>query len=103
MEADRLVASLGRIDVIHRPGKLGLGSAYKQAFQTVLRTTGAEFICQMDADFSHRPVDLRSVLEAACRGVADIVVGSRWIPEVLCPIGRSGGSSCRASVISTRG
>jgi dolichol-phosphate mannosyltransferase len=80
MEADRLVASLGRMDVIHRPGKLGLGSAYKQAFQTVLRTTGAEFICQMDADFSHRPVDLRSVLEAAYRGVADIVVGSRWIP-----------------------
>ena len=80
MEADRLVATLGRMDVIHRPGKLGLGSAYKQAFQTVLRTTGAEFICQMDADFSHRPVDLRSVLEAACRGVADIVVGSRWIP-----------------------
>jgi len=80
MEADRLVASLGRMDVIHRPGKLGLGSAYKQAFQTVLRTTGAEFICQMDADFSHRPVDLRNVLEAACRGVADIVVGSRWIP-----------------------
>jgi dolichol-phosphate mannosyltransferase len=73
-------ASSGRMDVIHRPGKLGLGSAYKQAFQTVLRTTGAEFICQMDADFSHRPVDLRSVLEAAGRGVADIVVGSRWIP-----------------------
>jgi len=34
----------------------------------------------MDADFSHRPVDLRNMLEAACRGVADIVVGSRWIP-----------------------
>jgi dolichol-phosphate mannosyltransferase len=80
MEADRLVASSGRMDVIHRPGKLGLGSAYKQAFQTVLCTTGAEFICQMDADFSHRPVDLRSELEAACLGVADIVVGSRWIP-----------------------
>ena len=79
MEADRLAAALGRIDVIHRAGKLGLGSAYKQAFQTILRTAGTEFICQMDADFSHRPEDLKSMLEAASRGVADIVIGSRWI------------------------
>ena len=80
VEADRLGASSGRMDVIHRPRKLGLGSAYKQAFQTVLRTTEAAFICQMDADFSHRPVDLKTMLEAASRGVADIVVGSRWVP-----------------------
>ena len=80
VEADRLAASSGRMDVIHRPGKQGLGSAYKQAFQTILRSTEVEFICQMDADFSHRPSDLKTMLEAASRGVADIVIGSRWVP-----------------------
>ena len=79
-QAERLAASLGRMDVLHRPRKWGLDSAYKHVFETVLRTTGAEFICQMASNFSHRPVDLGHVIEAASGEVADIVVGSRWIP-----------------------
>jgi dolichol-phosphate mannosyltransferase len=78
-EAERLAASLGRIAVLHRSGKLGLGSAYRQAFAAVLRHTDAELICQMDADFSHRPADLLTMLEAAHCGAGDVVVGARYI------------------------
>jgi dolichol-phosphate mannosyltransferase len=78
--AVRLAASDPRVTVIRRPGKLGLGSAYRQAFQAVLKRKEAGFICQMDADFSHRPADLMKVIEAARRGDGDVVVGSRYVP-----------------------
>ena len=79
-EAERLAASSRRVTVIRRSGKLGLGSAYRQAFQTILKHTDADLICQMDADFSHRPVDLMKMIEAARIGKGDVVVGSRYIP-----------------------
>lgn len=79
-EANRLAtASPGRVTVMHRPGKLGLGSAYRQAFAEVLRSTQAELICQMDADFSHRPADLLRMLDAAHCGAGDVVVGARYV------------------------
>lgn len=78
-EAERLAVSLGRITVLHRSGKLGLGSAYRQAFAFVLRNSEAELICQMDADFSHRPADLLTLLDAAHCGAGDVVVGARYI------------------------
>jgi len=67
----------GRMHVIHRSGKLGLGSAYIQGFGRAL-TLGAEAIAQMDADFSHAPEKLVE-MAAALEGV-DAVIGSRYVP-----------------------
>ena len=47
----------GRVQVLHRPGKMGLGSAYIQGFKMALER-GAEAVGQMDADFSHDPLDI---------------------------------------------
>ena len=66
----------GRIDVLHRPGKLGLRSAYLGGFQKIL-DTDADVIVQMDADFSHDPaalVDMAKLLETH-----DVVLGSRYV------------------------
>jgi dolichol-phosphate mannosyltransferase len=75
--AERLSSVEPRIKVLHRPGKLGLGSAYIEGFQYALRH---EYDCvvEMDADFSHRPVDLPKLIAAA--ETADVVIGSRNIP-----------------------
>jgi dolichol-phosphate mannosyltransferase len=66
----------GRIEVIHRRGKLGLGSAYITGFKHAL-DQGAEVIGQMDADFSHSPRYLPEMIEALEQ--ADMVLGSRYI------------------------
>ena len=67
----------GRMDVIHRSGKLGLGSAYIAGFKHLL-ASDASAIGQMDADFSHEP---RKVLELAeALKTCDIAVGSRYVP-----------------------
>lgn len=71
-------ARLGRIHLLLRERKDGLGRAYVAGFQWALQN-GYEAIVQMDADFSHRPVDLPKLL-AALDGGADVVVGSRYIP-----------------------
>ncbi|MCC6486537.1 MAG: polyprenol monophosphomannose synthase [Candidatus Hydrogenedentes bacterium] len=66
-----------RVSVLHRPEKKGLGAAYVAAYQHVLaRWPEAQFVFQMDADFSHDPVYLRPMLEAA-QG-AGLVIGSRY-------------------------
>jgi dolichol-phosphate mannosyltransferase len=67
----------GRMSVIHRAGKLGLGSAYITGFRTALHA-GAEAIGQMDADFSHQPSYLPSLMAAL--ESADLVLGSRYVP-----------------------
>ncbi len=67
----------GRISVLHRPGKLGLRSAYLQGFQRAL-SDGAEAVAQMDADFSHDPQALTAM--ADCLGSHDLVLGSRYVP-----------------------
>ena len=66
----------GRVDVLHRQGKLGLGSAYIQGFGHALRA-GAEAICQMDADFSHPPEKVVELAEALHE--VDVVMGSRYV------------------------
>ena len=66
------------VQVIHRSGKLGLGTAYKAGFAFGLANE-YEYICTMDADFSHNPHSLPSLLDAAADG-ADLVVGSRYVP-----------------------
>jgi dolichol-phosphate mannosyltransferase len=67
----------GRIGVLHRSGKLGLGTAYRAGFRRAL-DEGADVIVQMDADFSHSPRYIPVFLEAL--PAADAVFGSRYVP-----------------------
>ena len=81
----------GRVSVIHRQGKLGLGTAYIAGFCHALQT-GAQAICQMDADFSHPPakvLELVGVLQDC-----DVAMGSRYVPggevDLSWPMWRKG-------------
>jgi len=65
----------GRVEVMHRAGKLGLGTAYIQGFRQALRQ-GASYVVHMDADFSHSPAVIQRFLELIQE--ADVVVGSRY-------------------------
>lgn len=80
----------GRIELIERTGKLGLGTAYITGFKHAL-TRHYEFICEMDADFSHNPTDLVRMRAQAMDEGADVVIGSRYITGVNVvnwPMGR---------------
>ncbi len=66
-----------RLAVIHRQGKLGLGSAYIAGFEAALESD-AEAVGQMDADFSHRPSYIPAFMDAL--ESADLVLGSRYVP-----------------------
>jgi len=72
-------ADIGResIHVLHRTGKLGLGTAYIMGFRWALER-GYDVVVEMDADGSHRAEDLPRVLAAVVD--ADLVIGSRWVP-----------------------
>ena len=74
--ADSVAAEDPRVHVLHRPGKMGLGSAYVYAFTQAL-TTDTELIIQMDADFSHDPDVIPELVEQAA--THDVVLGSRYI------------------------
>lgn len=75
--ADRLARHHpGRIHVLHRTGQRGLGRAYIEGFRYALQL-GADYIIQMDADFSHSPEDVERLLAAAQK--ADVAVGSRYV------------------------
>ena len=76
--ADNLSAANSAVQVIHRSGKLGLGTAYTAGFERAL-AQGAELILTMDADFSHDPKYLPGMLDASRR--FDLVIGSRYIPN----------------------
>lgn len=82
--ADRLSAeSGGRVGVVHRAGKLGLGTAYLAGFRRAL-TDGAELVGTMDADFSHNPRHIPAMVDKISQG-CDVVIGSRYV--------RGGGTS----------
>jgi dolichol-phosphate mannosyltransferase len=68
-----------RLFLHERAGKLGLGTAYIHGFKWALENK-YEFIIEMDADFSHDPNDLPRLVEA-CKGNADVVVGSRYVKD----------------------
>lgn len=70
----------GRVSLIERSGKLGLGSAYITGFKWALEQ-GYEYIYEMDCDFSHNPQDLVGLHKTALSG-GDVVVGSRYIQGV---------------------
>ncbi len=65
------------VEVLHRSGKLGLGSAYLAGFKIALQK-GADLIFEMDADFSHNPKDLPRLISAINDGV-DLAIGSRRV------------------------
>ena len=66
-----------RVHILERPGKAGLGSAYRAAFQWALKM-GYDAVVEMDADLSHDPADVPRLLEALSEG-ADMAVGSRYL------------------------
>ena len=80
----------GRLHLIERKGKLGLGTAYIRGFEWAIEQ-GYDYIFEMDADFSHNPNDLPRLYKACAAEGADVSVGSRYITGVNVvnwPIGR---------------
>ena len=77
------VENAGRVSVIHRPGKLGLGTAYITGFKEALAEE-ADLVCSMDADFSHDPRYVPDIVDKINQGY-DLVIGSRYV--------RGGGST----------
>lgn len=79
-----------RLFMVERTGKLGLGTAYIAGFKWALKH-GYNYIFEMDADFSHNPVDLNRLYEACSKEGADVAIGSRYVSGVNVvnwPIGR---------------
>lgn len=68
----------GRLHLLERSGKLGLGTAYITGFKWAL-AAGYDYIFEMDADFSHKPEDLLRLFDACHNGGADLSVGSRYV------------------------
>jgi dolichol-phosphate mannosyltransferase len=97
--ADRLAAEHGaggdgRLSVIHRPAKLGLGTAYLAGFRRAL-TMGYGYAITMDADFSHQPSYLPGLLQLMER--CDVAIGSRYVPG-------GGSTGCtRSRILLSRG
>ena len=73
----------GGVDVLSRPAKSGLGSAYRDGFR-LGRERGYEVLLEMDSDLSHNPSDLPRLLQAVEDG-ADLVIGSRYVPGGAIP------------------
>jgi dolichol-phosphate mannosyltransferase len=67
----------GRVDIIERTGKLGLGTAYIAGFKYALEA-GFEVICEMDADLSHPPDELPNLIAPIRSGAVDLAIGSRY-------------------------
>ena len=81
---------LGKLHMIERKGKLGLGTAYITGFRWAIEH-GYDYIFEMDADFSHNPNDLPRLYEACAKEGADLAIGSRYcngISVINWPIGR---------------
>lgn len=90
----------GRIFLVERKGKLGLGTAYMTGFRWAIKE-GFEYIFEMDADFSHNPEDLLRLFEA-CKEGADVAIGSRYISGVNVvnwPMGRVLMSYCASMYV----
>jgi len=74
---------LGKITVLERPEKAGLGSAYRAGFEFGL-DHGYEVLVEMDADLSHDPIVIPELLQAVANG-ADLAIGSRYVPGGATP------------------
>ncbi len=87
---EKIAENPGRVHIIERAGKLGLGTAYITGFKWALGQ-GYDYICEMDADFSHNPADLMKLYQATAVDGADVAVGSRYVTGVNVvnwPMGR---------------
>src|SRR5689334_24948073 len=82
-KAEALGAELGGIEVLRRPRKMGLGSAYR-AGHAIGLARGYDVMVQIDADLSHDPAALPDLLAAVERG-ADLAIGSRYVPGGSVP------------------
>ena len=81
---------MGRLFLLERTGKQGLGTAYLTGFKWALEHS-YDYVFEMDADFSHNPDDLERLYEACAQGGADLAIGSRYcdgVSVVNWPIGR---------------
>jgi len=76
--ADEMSAKNRNIHVIHRPRKLGLGSAYKEGFSMAIEKLGSDLVFEMDADLSHDPKLIPNFIAKLDEGF-DVVVGSRKV------------------------
>ncbi len=76
--AEEVAEELGRIDVLRRPGKNGLGNAYRDGFARAI-AGGADVLVTMDADFSHDPGFITALLAELADG-HDLAIGSRYVP-----------------------
>lgn len=88
---EKMAANPGRVHIIERAGKLGLGTAYIEGFKWALEHPQYKQICEMDADFSHAPADLLKLRQAVVSGEGDVAVGSRYLTGVNVvnwPMGR---------------
>ena len=81
--AEEVGGRLGAIEVLRRPGKAGLGSAYRTGFRWGMER-GHDVLVEMDADLSHDPSDLPALLAAVDHG-ADLTIGSRYVPGGSIP------------------
>jgi dolichol-phosphate mannosyltransferase len=75
--ADRLAQELSFVDVLHRERKEGIGRAYLAAFPHAL-AAGADYVLEMDCDFSHDPAVVPRLIET-CEAGADLALGSRYV------------------------
>jgi dolichol-phosphate mannosyltransferase len=82
-KADALGAELGGVEVLRRPRKMGLGSAYR-AGHAIGIARGYDVMIQIDADLSHDPAALPDLLAAVADG-ADLAIGSRYVPGGSVP------------------
>jgi dolichol-phosphate mannosyltransferase len=81
--AERVGSELGRVEVLRRPEKRGLGNAYRAGFAIGI-ARGYDVVCQIDADLSHDPAVLPELIGAIERG-ADLAIGSRYVPGGSIP------------------
>jgi dolichol-phosphate mannosyltransferase len=81
--ARAMAGEVGDLDILSRPGKSGLGSAYRDGFKWG-RERGFEVLMEMDSDFSHDPADIPRLLKGIDEG-ADLVIGSRYVPGGAIP------------------
>ena len=82
--AEAVGRELGQVDVLRRPTKEGLGVAYRAGFAVGLERC-YDVLCQIDADLSHDPAVLPSLIAPVISGSAELVIGSRYVPGGSIP------------------
>lgn len=93
--AEEIASRRGNFEAIHRPSKLGLGSAYRTGFQHAMSKLGAEILVEMDADLSHDPIYVKEFRRRVEDDGCELVIGSRNIPG-----GKMVGMGLRRRIVS---